>query len=141
MEFAESTYIAAEADGTVELCINLIGELETQVEVVLFTVDDNSSLARPDSDYRSTNITIVFGSGSSLTECRSMQLIEDSTLENEESFLVNISSENSAVRVLLGTAEVIIGDSDSKFFTIGPYASLCTLVLMVNSIIGANFLF
>ncbi len=117
VEFAQPTYTANEADGSVQLCVNLTGEFEIDVEALLFTVDDLSTVnrAQPDSDYeRSSDRILIFSTGGVRTRCENIELIADLTLENEESFLVNISSDIDAVRFLSKTAEVIIRDSDSK---------------------------
>ena len=119
MEFNETTYTATEAAGDVEICVSLMREFETVVEVQFITTDSSNLLnpARPGLDYQSRSIMLTFDEGSPRTLCDSVQLEADVTLENEESFLVNIISDEAAVRVLLGSTEVFIIDSDSELLT------------------------
>ena len=121
VEFSAQTYTATEAAGDVEICVTLTGEFETVVQVVFITTNSSATInllnpARPDLDYQSRSVTLTFDEGSPRALCDRVQLEADNILENEESFLVNIVSNEAAVRVLMGSAEVTIIDSNSESF-------------------------
>ncbi len=100
-------------DGMVEICIDFLGETEREISLELFTV--GSDTATSGADYLSVSTTIAFSAeNTTFAACREILVIQDSILEDEESFLVFISSSDPAVVIGLSSAEVLILDSDRK---------------------------
>ena len=129
MEFSAQTYTATEAAGDVEICVTLTGEFETVVEVVFITTNNSAMIdllnpARPDLDYQNRSVTLPFDEQSPRILCDRVQLEVDNILENEESFLVTIISDEPSVTILSGSAQVFIIDSDSKLLTLNVISFL-----------------
>lgn len=129
------TYFGCEANKTVEVCVSLslMGELEGEIEVVVFTsngvewisgsgsreeVDsferNDADSALPGLDYQSIFTVIVFTVPG--TTCATIELIEDLTLEIEEMFTVFLESGDPLVAIPLQSANVIIKDSDRELY-------------------------
>lgn len=78
---------------SVEICVNLTGDLDRVVQVQLSTLDNGTvlpGLAIPDIDYQSLSTTLDFGEEGLM--CRMVQLIPDLFLENVEIFMASIVS-------------------------------------------------
>ena len=73
----------------------------------------SQDVALPELDYRPLSSFLIFSTQG--TQCGMVELIEDSTLENEEIFNVTIESD---ITVLLQTAEIILLDSDGELKTL-----------------------
>ena len=113
MTFSEERFEAAEADGAVEICVNLTttGQLRTAVEIQLSAVG-NSAVAG--SDFLSVPRLLSFLEGG--TMCASVSLLADGALETEELFEAVITSDSAfTVNILTPSVDVIIVDSDRTF--------------------------
>lgn len=116
VEIDETFYSESEINMSISICINLIGILERQILVQFSTtdsyVDTNADLALADMDYASVSINISFVDNT--TTCISVQLLNDSILENEEVFKAVLTSTDPAVNITTSTAEILILDSNCE---------------------------
>ena len=114
VEFAEASYTESEASMSVELCVNLTGQLEREVVVQLSTVDGGDATAG--EDYLSLTETLTFVEHQE-SICRHLVILNDSLIENNEIVMISLSSNDSAVNVTSSTINVLILDSNSKIYT------------------------
>lgn len=109
--------MVGESGGSIIVCLRLTGELKREVVVSLLTADapiEGRVPATPELDYRPllTDITFVRPN----VECASFDfmVVQDLTLERNESIALNLVTNDSAVNILSSMNEVIILDSDRK---------------------------
>ncbi len=116
---------------SLELCVNLTGQLEREVMVQLFTTDGGDATAG--DDYQSLSQTLTFVEQQSL--CRMLDVLRDLNLEDSEILIVSISSNDSAVNISMPNINITIVDSNRRLdlavITVKP---LCIFV----SILGAE---
>ena len=105
--------MAEESIGSLEVCVVLCGELEREVQVDLFTVNESGAdFAVPNEDYQALSTVLTFeGKG---TVCCNISLVQDLTFESNESFSVSISSNDTAFISETSEVQVVVMDSDSK---------------------------
>ena len=119
----QPSYLACESDRTLQVCVNLSGEMDGMIEVLLFTssmspavTGDGRDIALEEVDYGSLSSFLVFMSSGS--QCQNVDLIEDQQIENEEVFAVSIESNDSSVNILVQSSIVLLKDSDGEFWPI-----------------------
>lgn len=112
------SYLTCESDRALQVCVDLSGEVDRVIEVLLSTssilTGDGRDIALEEFDYKSLSSLLVFMSQGS--QCQNVELIEDQTIENEEIFSVSIASNDSSVNFLVQSAIVFLKDSDSEFW-------------------------
>lgn len=124
----QAIYVASEDNGSLEVCVNLFGELERAVTVQLFTdygygnqseFGDIFILATPDEDFLtlSTNLTFVEEG----MMCSNISIFEDFTFENVELFSVLLASDDPAFIADISKAEVHLLDSDGMMHGLYMY--------------------
>ena len=113
----------SEHNDSVEVCINLLGELGRNITMELYTEDgpfngtvrDSFGLATPDEDYLSLSEVFTFAEEG--TQCFNICLLADFTFENEEIFMVFLASDDPAVIIETTEVAVLLLDSDSMYVT------------------------
>ncbi|MFP2997994.1 Calx-beta domain-containing protein, partial [Spongiivirga sp. MCCC 1A20706] len=105
-----------EVDGTATLTVTLTGNVQSAFDIS-FASADNS--ATQPSDYTAVSGTLSFAGNDTETQTVTISIINDTTVENDESFFINLSGiTNGLVTVADSQGEVTIIDNDS-FITIG----------------------
>ena len=97
---------------SVELCVNLTGQLEREVEVQLSTVE---GVAIAGEDYQNLSQPLTFLEQELI--CRGLEIFRDFDVENSEEFTASISSTDSAVNITVSTTNITILDSNRKLMT------------------------
>ena len=122
VEFSQASFVVSEEYGSTMVCVVLTGALEREVAIQLVT-DDNVSIpgtfpALSFVDYQPLFTHVLFNQSGE--QCRTLNVFNDSSLENNESIILRISSNDSAVNISaeLGRSEVVILDSNRKLLTI-----------------------
>ena len=80
---------------------------------IKFTMNGHCLVSPAGSDYRAITTTLTF-SVSMPTQVVTIPILEDSIVENMESFTVALATNDRAVTLRLQTATVSIRDNDSK---------------------------
>lgn len=129
----QTSYTVEEGSGTLSVCAVLSGMAQRNVTVTLSTVQGiaqgkytfffqnrgtcvNSCIAfrlTADSDFTSTTIELEFQPASTRA-CGNISILEDSRLENSETFSVELNTTDQAVVLNPMMAIVSIADNDSK---------------------------
>jgi hypothetical protein len=105
---SETTYEVIEGNPLqTAVCVELIGELDIVISVALTFTEDTATT----EDFMNINMTLLFSSISSPLQCITLNITEDDMLENEEEFIVTLSSLSKVVDVLVSSAEVVILDT------------------------------
>lgn len=113
VSLVQAVYITEEADLSVEVCVSLTGGLEREAVVSISTED---STAMAEADYVSLSSIVTFIPGDlSQVGCMAVAVNQDQTLENNETFLVVISSSDPGIDIALQESTVIVIDSDREF--------------------------
>ncbi len=116
--FDQLLYTVSEADTSVDVCVNLAGELEREVRVELLTLDSvdtnatDNILAMAGIDYVSFSTNLTFTEAGRM--CGSVQLIQDLTLESSEMFFMTLATDDGAINFSSALSEVILLDSDRE---------------------------
>lgn len=113
VRFTREEQTVIENEDSVDLCVELIGNLDGQVEVEFTTSGSNS--ATVGVDFRSVQTSLIFSAETSKLMCVTVEIVEDFTLETDENFTAVITSTDPAANVTLGTTQVVIVDSDGKY--------------------------
>ncbi len=106
---------------TTEVCFTYAGEFERAVAIEVFTEDID---AEEEVDYQGLFTTVNIETQGML--CMNVTLIQDSRLENDEYFTVNLISSDPAANFTLSRAEIIILDANRKFSNALLFAIQCT---------------
>ena len=113
----QSVYNVTEESGEVLVCVELSGELDRDISLVLSMENDTASFM----DFDNTISTYTFESGSTSqnTSCNSVNITRDGIVEDEERFVIflqTLPQEPDDVSITLSRADVLIADSpfDSK---------------------------
>jgi gliding motility-associated-like protein/uncharacterized repeat protein (TIGR01451 family) len=127
-----------EEDGTATFTITLNGNTFSGTTVTYQTNDDT---AVSGEDYTTTSSSVTFGTGNNQTRTISIPIIDDSLLESDETFFVNlISSSNPLISIIDNQGTATIEDDDNCFAAPILDLSVSTLycVMPENSEISAN---
>ena len=112
VEFAELSYTVSEDIMSVELCVNLTGQLEREVMVDLFTTDSETATA--DEDYQSLSQTLTFVEEGLI--CTNVEITEDLILEDDEVFMASTLSNDLAVIIASPNVNITVLDSNRKLY-------------------------
>lgn len=90
-------------------------------------------------DFSALSSTSLFFSGASGVECFSISILDDSIVEQNETFSVLLTSSNSATEISPSSATVTINDDDTvvigwssvsfEFDESGPFATVCAEIV------------
>ena len=111
VEFAEASYTVSEASMSVELCVNLTGQLEREALILLSTTDGGAATAG--EDYLRLTETLTFVEQESII-CSQLEVLNDSFIENSEAVMISLSTNDSAVDVTSASVNVLILDSNRE---------------------------
>lgn len=135
------------------MCVQLTGQLEIPITAAI-SFEENTATSQ---DHSNTNRNLTFDSGSSNPQCFLLVIVDDGLLESEEVFGITLSSPDSEVDIVNGSALVTILDSseltvgftsatgtvtEGEVFlacvdiTAGQLAELFSLVLLVEASTG-----
>ena len=108
--FSEVPTIMTEAQGSTQVCVQLLGTLERSVTVIA----DFDNFDTTSEDYSNTREVLVYESGGANAQCFQLLINSDDVLENIETFSIVLSSPDDAVvNIINGNAQVIIQDSST----------------------------
>ena len=109
--FTQTSYLILENSlEELSVCVQLLGELELSIRI---DISVNEGTATTD-DYSTANtvFSFTFDAGLANMQCLEVVIMEDSLLENDESFSLVLSSQvDDVVNIVNGTALVTIQDS------------------------------
>ena len=109
--FTQTSYLILENSlEELSVCVQLLGELELSIRI---DISVNEGTATTD-DYSTANtvFNFTFDAGLANIQCLEVDIMEDSLLENDESFSFVLSSQvDDVVNIVNGTALVTIQDS------------------------------
>ena len=108
----KSVYNANEESGEVLICVELSGELDRDISLVLSM--ENGTASFMDFDNTNLTYTLVSGSTSQNTTCNSVNITRDGIVEDEERFVIflqTLPQEPDDVIITQSRADVLIADS------------------------------
>lgn len=115
VSFKNNVYAVNEADKIVGICVCLTGELEREVTIQLTTIEGT---AMNGSDYievvKEERVFQPTSQTDNLEECWDIVLVDDNILEENETFSVTLTINDTSVDFNGSTAEVVITDNDCK---------------------------
>ena len=111
-------YTVNEESGEVSVCVELLGELDRDISLVLSVENDTASFM--DFDSTTLNYTFESGSTSGKISCNFINITRDGIVEDEEHFVIilqTLPQELDDVNITRSLVDVFIADSpfDSKF--------------------------
>ena len=116
VELEEPSVPAVTEGSSVQVCARLQGRADFGIRAVLRPVGVAGS-AKADLDFAGGNYTVVFPALSTEHQCVSISSLEDSIVEREEGFRVELLLQQSDPRVLLGprqSVNISIVDDDGE---------------------------
>ncbi len=125
--FNPDSYAVQENGGSVTLTVTRSGDI-TQEDVVNFTTQPGSAtggdLPDPGVDYQNTAGTLVFAAGSPTAQTITVPIYDDSLVEGNETFAVNLSGPGARYSFDRATATVTIVDNETSTvnFSAGSYS-------------------
>ena len=122
VSFNGTDFVVSENDSSIPVCVELTGDLERNITVQIFTVPNEqqnsvggAESAIPGDDYQPLADLLTFEEGGVMSMCRSITVFPDFVIEDQESFLVALASNDSAFNSSLSQVEVFILDSNSMW--------------------------
>ena len=109
IDFVEGMYSISEDDGQVEVCANVTGQLERNIEIPLTLQAVSTSV----DDIDPFDATMFAFSGETST-CINVGIAEDSIFEDDETFVLELAGCDEIVRCGLSSSEVQILNDDCK---------------------------
>ena len=107
MGFNPDAYTVNEIDGSVTLTAQILsGMLERSAIIIFFTTDGSATSADP-MDYMEESASLVFDANTGVQQI-AVTIINDSAVENSESFYGNLTTSDVAVDLAPNTATVTI---------------------------------
>ncbi len=111
LSFSASTFRVQEAAGQVVITVNRINGTSGTVSVA-YTVADGS--ATSGSDYRASSGTLTWADGDNSPKTFSVEVINDSVRESEESINLTLSSPSGGGALGTAQATILIASDDSR---------------------------
>ncbi|MEP4831711.1 MAG: Calx-beta domain-containing protein [Cyclobacteriaceae bacterium] len=108
-----------EADGTADLTLTISGQVDTEVTVSAATANGTALVS--DDDYVAKTQTVTFAALSTTDQTFSVAVNDDNTVENDETFAVNLSGLSVGgrdVTLASTTANVTITNDDAAIISI-----------------------
>ena len=157
----QQMYTVGEGSGPLTVCIELNGTTEKEVIINVSTEEGSAqgistlSLRAYHSVYLSTLLTklytalpIVAASGdffgisdreltfqsAAVEQCTQIGIEDDTILENNETFSVQLSTLDPDVNLTLSTATVTIEDDDSELYNLSHYFTFCNFVFFYTDV-------
>jgi hypothetical protein len=137
------TFLSVMEEDSVEVCIDIEGELA--ITVTLNAVFQDGSASAP-ADYMSTEQAFSFSGMLPNGQCLMVMVAQDDFLEQDEVFMISLSSPNDVVDIVNGIVEVTILDGSE--LTVGFVSvedevlegeTLMSCVRIVNGRLADNF--
>lgn len=140
--FEQGLYTAGEAQELLNVCAVLSGETERGVAVRITTVPGTAQGKRSynncrmldvytfvcsDEDYTFTSVELMF-TPMDPVQCTNISILNDSIVEADELFTLQLSAVSPRVEITDNTTTVIIQDDDSKL-RIGTDMWVCVIIL------------
>ena len=127
--FELTNYTVLESDAAANVCVVFIGGIERMFDVMIFTPDTSSGKQSLHScilwssilsniphslDYSLIPESIIFSPGMTEPQCQSISITDDSILENDEVFVVALSSMDEDVILNPSNTSITILDDDGN---------------------------
>ena len=131
--FELTNYTVLESETATNVCVVSTGEIDRMFDVMIFTPDTSSGKQSLHScrlwcsiimiiisniphslDYSLIPENIIFGPGMTGPQCQSISIIDDSILENDEVFVVSLSTMDQNVILNPSNTTVTILDDDGN---------------------------
>jgi hypothetical protein len=109
IQFARSSFGAAEGAGTVTVIVERVGGTQGNVGVRYATAGGS---ATPGADFQSTSGELAWRAGESGPKTFTVAIVDDSQVEGPETFQVNLSTPTGGAALGLSTVGVTITDND-----------------------------
>jgi len=110
LQLSAATFNAAEASGPVNITITRSGGSDGAVGV---TISTSAGSATAGADFTALNSTVTFASGDSAPKTVTVQIVNDSTTETDESFTVALAAPTGGATLgALSGATITIHDDD-----------------------------
>ena len=118
--FSQDAYIVIEGEGLVDICVNLSVVIERNVTVTIttFSITAQEFLNGESGDFVSVARVLTFQPESTPQNCIAVSITDDSILETNEVFGVNVSTSDLGTNSGQQSASVTITNDDSKFVTV-----------------------
>lgn len=116
--FTQDAYTVGEGEGAVRICANLSRDIALDIVTATFTTFSITAQIGENGDFMSQNGTLTFQPGMA-QRCIAVTIRNDSILEANEVFGVNVSTSNLGTNSgqQSATVTITITDDDSKFVT------------------------
>lgn len=116
--FTQDAYTVGEGEGRLEICANLSRDIALDIVTATFTTFSITAQIGENGDFMSQNGTLTFQPGMA-QRCIDVTIRNDSILEANEVFGVNVSTSNLGTNSgqQSATVTITITDDDSKFVT------------------------
>ena len=114
--FSQDAYTVVEGQGLVDICVNLSAVIERNVTVTIttFGITAQESLNSENGDFVSVTRVLTFQPESTPQNCISVTIRDDSILETNEVFGVDLSTSDLGTNSGQQSANVTITNDDSK---------------------------
>jgi len=107
--FNQTQFTVTEDDPeAVSVCVHLTGELERNISLAI----ESEAGSANSQDFSAVSEEMVFTPGAARSQCLSVHVPADMTVEATESFSLRLSSQDSAVLISQGVSRVFIIDDD-----------------------------
>ena len=133
--FELTNYTVLESETATNVCVVSTGEIERMFDVMIFTPDTSSGKQSLHScrlwcsiimiiisniphslDYSLIPENIIFSPGMTGPQCQSISITDDSILENDEVFMVALSTTDQDIILSPSTTSVTIVNDDGNLF-------------------------
>lgn len=100
-----------EGQGSITSCVTVLNSIERNVEVAISIVDGTTD---GESDFVAEKATLYFSPESGTSQCVTVEIVDDTVLENSEFFTFEFSTSDERV-VLPPSVDITIHDDERKY--------------------------